>query len=108
MRRAIAIAMILAACGKSGEEAGREAELKEAEDVSLGFSACVLVVATGEDDVKRFRFYDEDTKCIIQVHGGPSMVDNDLIGKCAKAAHDLIGPDQIKPGAAPAAPAPAA
>jgi hypothetical protein len=33
------------------------------------------------------------------------MVDNDLIGKCAKGAHDLIGPDQIKPGAAPAAPA---
>ena len=36
---------------------------------------------------------------------GPSNVDNDLIGKCAKAAHDLIGPDQIKVGAAPAAPA---
>src|SRR5438105_1966073 len=31
MRRAIAIAVILAACGKSGEEAGREAALKQAE-----------------------------------------------------------------------------
>ncbi len=78
------------------------AEMKDKDDDSLGFYACVLVVAQGVDDVKRWRFFDDDTKCIIQVRGGPSNVDNDLIGKCAKAAHDLIGPDQIKPSAAPA------
>ncbi|HEX4450307.1 MAG TPA: hypothetical protein VH143_05505 [Kofleriaceae bacterium] len=72
------------------------AEMKEKVDASLGFQACILVVATGEDDVNRYRFFDDDTKCIIQVRGGPSNVDNDLIGKCAKGAHDLIGPDQIK------------
>jgi hypothetical protein len=76
------------------------AELKEKIDSALGFQACILVVATGEDDVNRYRFFDEDTKCIFQVRAGPSEVDNDLIGKCAKAAHDLIGPEQIKPGAA--------
>jgi hypothetical protein len=82
------------------------ADDKDHDDETLGFYSCVLIVATGEDDVKRFRFFDEDTKCIIQVRGGPSNVDNDLIGKCAKAAHDLIGPAQIavKPaGSAPAA-----
>jgi len=81
------------------------AEVKEKDDDTLGFYACVLIVATGEDDVKRFRFFDEDTKCIIQVRGGPSNVDNDLIGKCTKGAHDLIGPEQIavKPAPAPAA-----
>ena len=78
------------------------AEMKDTDDDTLGFYACVLIVATGADDVKRFRFFDDDTKCIIQVRGGPSNVDNDLIGKCAKAAHDLIGPEQIKVGAAPA------
>jgi hypothetical protein len=78
------------------------AELKEKDDDSLGFYSCVLVVAQGEDDVHRFRFFDEDTKCIIQVRGGPSMVDNDFIGKCAKAAHDYIGPDQIAVKPAPA------
>ena len=81
------------------------AQMKEHDDDSLGFYACVLIVAQGADDVKRFRFYDNDTKCIIQVRGGPSNVDNDLIGKCAKAAHDLIGPDQIKVTAAAPAPA---
>jgi hypothetical protein len=81
------------------------AEMKDQDDESLGFYSCVMIVAQGADDVKRYRFFDDDTKCIIQVRGGPSNVDNDLIGKCAKAAHDLIGPDQIKVGAAPAAPA---
>jgi hypothetical protein len=85
----------------------RCAEIKEKDDDSLGFYSCVLIVAQGADDVKRFKFFDEDTKCIIQVRGGPSNVDNDLIGKCAKAAHDLIGPDEIKPGPAPAPAAPA-
>jgi hypothetical protein len=79
------------------------AEIKDKVDSSLGFPACILVVATGEDDVNRYRFFDDDTRCIIQVRGGPSNVDNDLIGKCAKGAHDLIGPDQIKVSAAPAA-----
>jgi hypothetical protein len=82
--------------------------MKDKDDDSLGFYSCVLIVAQGVDDVKRFRFFDDDTKCIIQVRGGPSNVDNDLIGKCAKAAHDLIGPDQIKPGAPPIQEAPAA
>jgi len=86
----------------------RCAELKENMDDSLGFPTCVLIVPTGADDVKRFRFFDEDTKCIVQVRAGPSNVDNDLTGRCAKAAHDLIGPEQIKVGAAPAEPAPAA
>lgn len=80
------------------------ADIKDKDDDTLGFYSCVLIVATGKDDVKRYRFFDDDTKCIFQVRGGPSNVDNDVIGKCAKAAHDLIGPDQIKVGAAPAAP----
>jgi len=82
-------------------------EMKEKVDSSLGFPACILVVATGEDDVNRYRFFDDDTKCIFQVRGGPSMVDNNLIGACAKGAHDLIGPDQIKPGAPAQGAAPA-
>ena len=66
--------------------------------VPCEFSNFAAVTA---DDVKRWRFFDDDTKCIIQVRGGPSNVDNDLISKCAKAAHDLIGPEQIKVGAPP-------
>ena len=80
-------------------------EEKKQVDDSLGFQACMMIVAQGADDVHHFRFFDDDTKCIIQVRGGPSNVDNDLIGKCAKAAHDLIGPAQIAVNGAAAAPA---
>jgi hypothetical protein len=88
----------------------RCAEMKNKDDESMGTYACVQVVATGEDDVNNYKFYDADTKCVLQVRGGPSMVDNNFIATCAKAARDLIGPNQIAvnpAGAAAPAPAPA-
>ena len=77
-------------------------------DDSMGSWACKQVVAQGADDVHVFKFFDEDTKCILKVRGGPSMVDNELIRTCAKAARDYIGKEQITVGAAPAPTAPAA
>jgi hypothetical protein len=80
-------------------------ERKEREDDSMGSFACVQIVATGAFDVQVFRFFDEDTKCILQVRGGASQTDNDIIRKCAVTARDSIGPQQIVPGEpAPAAP----
>jgi hypothetical protein len=78
---------------------------KDHDDQSMGSYACVHISPTGVDDVKTFKFFDEDTKCILQVRGGPSNVNNDSIQACAKAARDTIGPTQIKvDGAAPPAP----
>lgn len=72
-----------------------------ADDESLGSFACKQVVAQGADDVSVFHFFDEDSKCVIRVGGGPSNVDNDLIMKCARTARDTISEAQIS--AAPAA-----
>ncbi|MCE9578621.1 MAG: hypothetical protein K8W52_36175 [Deltaproteobacteria bacterium] len=77
-------------------------QLKLRDDESLGFYACLQVVAQGADDVNTFKILDEDTKCILQVRGGPSMIDNEVIATCAKAARELIGPNNIKTGGAPA------
>lgn len=78
------------------------------DDTSMGNYACVQVVAQGADDVNLYRFFDPDTKCILQVRGGPSNVDNEKILACANTARDSIGPDQIKVDAVmPPAPAPA-
>ena len=79
---------------------------KDQGDETMGSFACVHTVATGVDDVKSFKFFDEDTKCILAVRGGPSNVNNDQIEACAKAARDTIGPAQIQVDAT--APAPAA
>jgi hypothetical protein len=75
-------------------------ERKDLDDESLGSYACVHVVAVGADDVKVFQLLDDDTRCILQVRGGPSNVNNELIQRCAKAARDTIGPDEIKVDAA--------
>lgn len=81
------------------------AQRKDTDDESMGTYACRQTVATGAFDVYVYRFFDEDTKCILQVKGGPSNTDNEVIRKCAIAARDGFGPAQLKPGAAPAAPA---
>ena len=76
---------------------------KDHDDESLGSYACVQIVAVGADDVNVFRLLDDDTRCILEVRGGPSNVDNELIRACAKAARDAIGPAQIQvdaPGSA--------
>lgn len=79
---------------------------KDRDDESMGSYACVQVVAQGVDDVFVYRFFDEDTKCILQVRGGPSNVDNEIIRNCAKASRDMIGPAQIAVGSGEAAPPP--
>jgi len=81
---------------------------KDRDDESMGSYACVQVVAQGIDDVFVYRFFDEDTKCILQVRGGPSNVDNEIIRNCAKAARDQIGPTQIAVSGDGVTPAPAA
>jgi hypothetical protein len=71
------------------------AELKRADDETMGTYACRQTVAVGADDVFVYRFFDEDTKCILQVRGGASNTDNEAIRKCAITARDTIGPAQI-------------
>ena len=70
----------------------------------MGFPACVTSTATGEHDVKSYRLFDPDTKCLLKIGAGPSMHDNDVVAKCAKAAEANIGPDNIKPGGDAATP----
>jgi hypothetical protein len=73
---------------------------KDQDDESLGSFACVHIVAVGAADVKVFQLFDDDTRCILQIRGGPSNVSNDQIQSCAKTARDTIGPAQIKVTAA--------
>ncbi|MBX3156284.1 MAG: hypothetical protein KF773_09820 [Deltaproteobacteria bacterium] len=74
--------------------------IKNSDDESLGHYACMQTMMVGKYDVNNFRFFDEDTKCILQIRGGGSQVDNDIIRKCAKTARDTITPKRIVPGEA--------
>lgn len=66
------------------------------DDESMGTYACVQIVATGIYDVHVYRFFDEDTKCILQVRGGPSQTNNDQIRACATTARDTITKESIQ------------
>jgi hypothetical protein len=65
-------------------------------DDTMGTFACVQIVPTGAHDAQVFKFFDDDTKCVFEVRGGPSNQDNDLVRNCAKTARDTIGPDALK------------
>jgi hypothetical protein len=71
------------------------ADKKLKADDSTGGFACVTVTARGEADVNNYKFFDDDTKCLLEVRGGPGMVDNAVIATCAKTARALITPAQI-------------
>ncbi|MEZ4400617.1 MAG: hypothetical protein R3B06_11395 [Kofleriaceae bacterium] len=76
-------------------------EVKTPDDSATGGFACRETRQAGEFDLDAFKFYDEDTKCVIGVRGGPSNTDNDKIAACARAARESIGAEHIKPDAAP-------
>ena len=80
---------------------------KETDDDTMGTYSCRQTVMVGAFDVYVYRFFDADTKCILQVKGGASQMDAEITRKCAIAARDTIGPAQISVSGA-AAPAPAA
>lgn len=63
---------------------------------TTGGFACRSVHPTGEFDIDSFKFYDTDTRCVIEVRGGPSMTDNDKIAACARTARESIGPEHVK------------
>ncbi|HVK74627.1 MAG TPA: hypothetical protein VM734_14965 [Kofleriaceae bacterium] len=69
------------------------------DDGATGGWACKETLPQGEFDVDSYRFLDEDSKCLIQVGGGASVTDNDLIATCARTARATINGDHIKPGA---------
>lgn len=75
---------------------------KKSFDETLGFPACVMIVAQGRDDVPLYEVFDTDTKCVLKIGGGPSNVDAASISSCAKVATETIGLEQIAVGAAPA------
>jgi hypothetical protein len=70
------------------------------DDGTTGGFACKRTLPQGEFDIDSFKFVDNDTKCMFEVSGGPSVTDNDKIATCARVARESIGPEHIAPGAA--------
>lgn len=72
----------------------------------LGIFACVLKSQRAERDAYRFKFFEPDTGCFLDVLGGPSVTGIEIPLACAKAAMDQVKAESIATykNAAPAAP----
>ena len=62
----------------------------------IGLLTCVKSIEAGPDYRYIYSVIDGDSKCRLLVNPGPSVVDEATVKQCAKAAADLIGPDQLK------------
>lgn len=52
----------------------------------MGVTACVRATIMGKYDAFSYRFMDDDTKCFLEVRGGPSIHDEAKVRACAKLA----------------------
>jgi len=61
----------------------------------LGVFSCILKTIRAERDAYRYKLYEPDTKCYLDVLGGPSVTDDPIPRGCAKAAIDAIKVESI-------------
>lgn len=71
---------------------------KEGKRVSedVGELTCVKEIEAGADYRYVYEVLDPDSRCKIQVNPGPSVIDEKTVLACARAASELVGPDQIR------------
>jgi hypothetical protein len=66
------------------------------ESQALGQFACVRKTQRGEEYAYTYRTIDNETQCIFEVMGGPSVTEEVMVQSCARAALDTITPENIK------------
>lgn len=61
----------------------------------LGTFACVHQTQRGAEYAFTYKVVDQETKCMLEVMGGPSVTDEGLVQNCAKAALDDMAPNKL-------------
>jgi len=72
-----------------------EAE-KDLGNDAVGEFACVHTTQRGTKEAYTYRVIDPDTKCMLEVMGGPSVTDEPLVQNCTRAALDDITLAELK------------
>jgi hypothetical protein len=62
----------------------------------LGVFACVTISQRGPADAYRYKLIEPDTKCVLDILGGDSVVGDEIVRACAAAALEAITADSIK------------
>jgi hypothetical protein len=62
----------------------------------VGQFACVHTSQRGTKQAYTYRVIDPDTRCMLEVMGGPSVTDEPLVQNCTRAALEDISPIDLK------------
>lgn len=69
---------------------------KDAVNESVGQFACVHTSQRGTKEAYTYRVIDPDTRCVLEVMGGPSVTDEPLVQNCTRAALEDITLPELK------------
>ena len=91
--------MVTAYCSLSNdnpEEFRKACEAKgDTGNEQLGTFACVHQTQRGAEYAYTYKVVDHETKCLLEVMGGPSVTDEGLVQKCATAALEEMAPNKL-------------
>lgn len=62
----------------------------------LGVTACVRTSIMGKYDAFSYRLIDKDTKCLLEIRGGPSVSEEATVRTCAKIAMEMFTKATLK------------
>jgi hypothetical protein len=91
--------MVNAYCSVSNEDPDAFKKLCEEHgdtgNEQLGMFACVHQTQRGVENAYTYKVVDPETKCTLEVQGGPSVTDEALVQNCAKAALEDMAPNKL-------------
>ncbi|HUS68972.1 MAG TPA: hypothetical protein VMZ28_30760 [Kofleriaceae bacterium] len=91
--------MVTAYCSMSNDDPEQFQESCKARGDSsneqLGVFACVHMSQRGVENAYTYKVVDPETKCMLEVMGGPSVTDEALVQKCTTAALEEMAPNKL-------------
>ncbi|HWM88964.1 MAG TPA: hypothetical protein VNO33_24100 [Kofleriaceae bacterium] len=92
--------LVTAYCSMATDDERFKKKCEDDKDIgneSVGQFACVHTTQRGTKEAYTYRVIDPDTKCILEVMGGPSVTDEPLVQNCTRAAlEDITSADLAK------------
>jgi hypothetical protein len=70
---------------------------RDSNNEAVGQFACVHTTQRGTAEAYTYRVIDPDTRCVLEVQGGPSVTDESLVQNCTRAALEDIELPELKP-----------
>jgi hypothetical protein len=91
--------MVTAYCSMATDEERLKKKCEDDKDIgndAVGQFACVHTTQRGTKEAYTYKVIDPDTRCLLEVMGGPSVTDEPLVQNCTRAALEDIALPELK------------